>query len=93
MKRQRRILSKYTLLCSWRNKTPIPSHFPNGWSKGGLDNKNFSNQSPASGTNVKNCTAHVLYQDLANKLISKPSVTSTNWKQRKFAWKKYYPAK
>ena len=78
LKRERKLKAQYTLSL---HNTPIPSHFSkNGWTMGALDNENFADQSSISGTNVKNYTAQVLYQDASEKPPEKPSVSSTNLK-------------
>ena len=81
MKRQRNLRKQYTLSCDKPNEAPIPSHFSRvGWTMGALDNENFADQSSISGTNVKNYTAQVLYQDAMEEPVTKPSVSSTNLK-------------
>ena len=79
IKRHWRLMAQYTLSCQ---ETPIPSHFSaDGWTMGALDNENFADQSSISGTNLKNYTAQVLYQDASEAPMKKPSVSSTNLRE------------
>ena len=78
LKRERRLKAQYTLSCNKPDEAPVPSHFSKGgWTMGALDNENFADQSSISGTNVKNYTAQVLYQDATEEPAEKPSVSST----------------
>lgn len=55
-------------------------YFIYNWTKEALDNENFGDQDLTVTTNVKNYITQVLYQDAADKPISKPSISSTNLK-------------
>ena len=82
LKRERRLKAQYALSCNKPDEAPVPSNFSRGgWTMGALDNENFADQSSISGTNVKNYTAQVLYQDATEEPATKPSVSSTKLKK------------
>ena len=81
MKIQKGLLSQHRLLWNQPNKRPIPNNLSKNWTKDVLDNKIIAEQSLIPGTKVKNYTTQVLYQDAADKPISKPSIYCTNLKR------------
>ena len=52
---------------------------------GALDNENFADPSSISGTNMKNYTAQVLYQDASDEPDSKPLVSETKLTSNKLS--------
>ena len=88
MKIQKGLLSQHTLSCNRPNKRPITNNSSKNWRKDALDNKNFADQSLIPGTKDKNYVTQVLYQDAADKPISKPSIYCTNLKKHSLAERK-----